>query len=541
LLEGNLVDVIGQRIFPARVSFQDGVITGVEEISGKFEGFLIPGMIDSHIHIESSLLCPSRFAEAVVPHGTTAVITDPHEIANVLGLQGVDYMVKDSKTVPLRVYFTAPSCVPSTPFETSGAHFGAREIEALLSRPEFVALGELMNYPGAVAHDPQVMEKIEVARKLGRPIDGHAPLLSGEDLKEYVRLGILTDHECTSSAEAKEKHELGMQIMVRQGSASRNLEALAEFARSNDFFLVSDDKSVSDLVSGHLDRILAEAVEQGIDPVRAIRAVTINPALHYGLSIGAIEVGRKADIVQVADLKSFHVQDVYVDGQLVASRGAPKFEVKPKEMAYQFVLMRKVPSDFEVMSTSPLAEVRVIGIVKDEIITEDLTATLRTENGRVLPDLEQDVLKIAVVNRYGDAPVANGFVKGFGMKRGAVASSVAHDAHNIIVIGASSEDMATAVNTLVMEGGGFCACADGKTHILNLRVAGLMCTRRAVEVKRVLDIVQARVRELGSPLENPFMTMSFLSLLVIPALKLGDRGLFDVRAFKFVDVLLPIA
>lgn len=537
LIEGNLVDVRHKRIYPAKISQKNGVFASVEHVLGKYDGYLLPGLIDSHIHIESSLLCPSRFAEAVVPHGTTSVITDPHEIANVLGIQGIEYMCKDSRTVPLRVYFTAPSCVPATPFETSGAVIGPAEIEQLLAREDFVALGEMMNYPGVINHDPDVMAKLEVANKAGKPVDGHAPLLTGAGLKEYVSSGISTDHECTSSEEAREKYSLGMKIMVRNGSASRDLGALSEFAKKHEFLLVSDDKNVSDLMQGHIDRSLAEAVALGIDPVHAVKAATLNPALHYSLPLGAIEPGRRADLVKVKDLKSFEVEDVYINGELVASSGVVKFEIKPKEMVSQFVPQRRVPSDFETPSSSPYVEARVIGVVKDEIVTDSLTAMLQTADGKVMPDLEHDIAKISVVNRYHEAPVANGFVKGLGIKSGAISSSVAHDSHNIIVAGADSESMAIAANALITEGGGFCVASGGKTSILNLHIAGLMCTKPAAEVKRILDQLHAKVKELGCALDSPFMTMSFLSLLVVPKLKLGDKGLFDVSTFQFVDVL----
>jgi len=539
LLEGNVVDVRRKRVFPGRISFKDGTILSVEEVSGRFDSYLIPGLIDAHIHIESSLLCPARFAEAVVPHGTTAVVTDPHEIANVLGLPGIDYMVRDSRTVPLRVYFTAPSCVPATPFESSGATLGPDEVGKLLARDEFVALGELMNYPGAIAHDPQVMAKIEAANRSRKPIDGHCPGLTGSALKEYVRLGISTDHECTSAPEAQEKHALGMKVMVRQGSASKDLAALAPFAKSHEFLLVSDDKNVSDLMQGHMDRALADAVALGIDPVHALRAATINPALHYSLPGGVLEPGRPADVVRVSDLTSFRVEEVYIAGQLVASGGVSKFDIKPKEMVNQFVLKRKVPSDFELAAAGESVSVRVIGVVRNEIVTESLVARLKVVDRKVQPNIEQDILKIAVVNRYRDAPVSNGFVKGFGLSSGAIASTVAHDSHNIVVVGADSDSMAVAANALISEGGGFCVCVGGKCSILNLRVAGLMCTKPAKDVKRVLDLLHEQVRALGSPLESPFMTMSFLSLLVIPKLKLGDRGLFDVTGFRFVEVVAP--
>lgn len=535
VIEGNLVDVKHKKVFPARIEFEDGVIKSVDEVGGEFTGFLIPGLIDSHIHIESSLLCPSRFAEIVVPHGTTAVITDPHEIANVLGAQGIDYMRKDSQTVPLRVYFTAPSCVPATPFETSGASLGLKETEELLASEDVVALGEVMNYSGAIARDPEIVAKIEAAKRLGKPVDGHSPMVTGDDLRKYVELGISTDHECTTSEEALEKFRLGMMVMVRQGSASRNLPALASFAKKHEFFLVSDDKSPAELAEGHLNRTLAEAVAIGVDPLHALRAATINPAMHYKLPIGSIEPGRMADIVKVADLSSFAVQEVYVGGQLVARDGSAKFDVRPKEMVGQLVLQRKTPSDFELLAPGPEAHVKVIGVLRDEIVTDSLRATLPVQSGRVMPDTANDVVRLSVVNRYRDAPVKSSFVKGFGLKAGAIASTVAHDSHNIIVVGVSSEDMAVAVNGLVAEGGGFCVCSDGKVSMLNLRVAGLMCTKHAYDVRLALDQLHARAKELGCVLEHPFMTLSFLSLLVIPHLKLGDRGLFDVDRFQFVD------
>ena len=538
MIVGNLVDVRRKRVFPARILEKDGVITRVEEIDGQFDGFLIPGLIDSHIHTESSLLCPSRFAEVVVPHGTTAVLAAPHEIANVLGLAGVEYMVRDSGTTPLRFYFTAPSCVPTTPYETSGAVFGPSEIESMLVQENFVALGELTDYHGAIGRDPDVIARVEVARRLHKPIDGHAPLLSGPELEKYVSLGISTDHECTSSEEAGEKYSLGMMIMVRQGSASKDLESLTPFAKDHEFLLVSDDVSVSELPQGHLNRSLAQAVSLGIDPIHALRAATINPALHYNLPLGAIEPGKKADLVKVSDLKSFAAEEVYVGGKLVARGGVPLFEVSPKQMVNLLPLRRRVPSDFEVLATGRSVSVRTIGLVKDEIITESLVSDLKVENGRAVPDVGQDILRVSVVNRYRDAPVSNAFVKGFGLREGAIASSVAHDSHNIIAVGASSEDMAIAVNALIQEGGGFCVCVRGSCSTLHLRVAGLMCTKPALEVKRVLDGLHERARGLGCALENPFMTMSFLSLLVIPRLKLGDRGLFDVERFQFVDVVV---
>lgn len=536
-LEGNIVDVRHRDVYPARVQWDGDEILAVDRISGEFSGFIIPGLIDSHIHVESSHLCPSRFCEVVVPHGTTAVVADPHEMANVMGVRGIDYMVKDSRAGPLRTFFTAPSCVPATPFETTGAVIDTVEVEQLLRRDGFVALGEVMNYPGVVAGDQEVLAKIEVAKRLGKPVDGHCPLLTGADLRRYVAAGISTDHECITSDEAREKHDAGMTVMVRQGSASRNLVDLADFARTHEFLLVSDDKSASDLIGGHVDRMLAECVAHGVDPIRALRAATINPAMHYGLPLGVIEPGRKADLVKVGNLSAFPVEEVYIGGVLAASHGVPRFETKPKEWAGDLASQRRIPSDFDVHHPAGEAEVRVIGVLRDEVVTESLKAVLPTDAGRILPSLEQDVLKIAVVNRYADAPVSNGFVKGFGLRRGALASTFAHDSHNIVTVGATGDDMAIAVNALVDEGGGFAACDNGKVTMMNMRVAGIMCTKQAFEVKRIDDLLREKVRSMGCRLDDPFMTLSVMSLLVVPHLKIGDRGLFDVDRFSFVDVV----
>ncbi|HZW36550.1 MAG TPA: adenine deaminase [Candidatus Deferrimicrobiaceae bacterium] len=538
-IEGNIVDVIAGEIFPGRVVHRDGVIRAVERLSGTFQGFLLPGFIDAHIHVDSSLLCPSRFAEAVVPRGTTAVVTDPHEIANVLGRPGISYMKQDASGVPLRFYFTAPSCVPATPFETAGASLGAVEVEALLKEDDVVALGEVMNYLGAVGRDPVIVSKIQSARRIGKPIDGHCPLLSGDKLKEYINLGISTDHECTHADEAREKHSLGMRILVRQGSVAKNLEALAPFARENDFFLVSDDMLAPDLLGGHLDRTLARAVALGIDPLHAVRAVTLRPADHYRLPVGAIAAGRAADITKVRDLSSFEVEDVYIGGRLVAAGRAAVFRASPVSKPGTFAIPPRRASDFTISAPGPNAAVRVIVLIRDEIVTADETAVMRVEGGRVPPDTERDILLISVVNRYRDAPVSCGFVKGFGLKAGAIASSVAHDAHNIVVVGADPDDMAGAVNTIIRESGGFCLSAGGVSISLPLGVAGLMSTEPPRDVGARLDLLQRRARELGCLPDWPFMTMSFLSLLVVPRLKIGDRGLFDVDASRFVDAVIP--
>lgn len=538
-IEGNIVDVVTGNIFPGRIFHERGVITRVEPASGPFSGHLLPGFLDAHIHIDSSLLCPSRFAEAVVPRGTTAVITDPHEIANVLGLPGISAMREDAASVPLRVFFTAPSCVPATPFETSGASIGAEDVEALLREPDIVALGEVMNYQGAIAGDPDMMAKIRAAVRAGKPIDGHSPMLTGEELRKYAGLGISTDHECTTSAEAIEKHALGMRILVREGSVAKNLAALTLFANDHDFCLVSDDMFAPELIEGHLDRSLARAVSLGIDPLRAIRAVTIAPASHYGLPLGSLETGRLADIVKVRDLSGFFVEEVYIGGTLVAREGRPNFTARPEPAVKLFPISPRRSPDFSVSAPGRTATVRVIDLIRDEILTGNIQATLPATGGRVNPDPERDILLVSVVNRYHDSPVANGFVRGFGLKSGAMASSIAHDAHNIIAVGADRESMAGAVNRVIRESGGLCFAAGQTSSLLPLPIAGLMSTEPPGDVRNRLSLLHEKTRGAGCHLDQPFMTMSFLSLLVIPRLKIGDRGLFDVDAFRFVDPVIP--
>jgi adenine deaminase len=537
-IEGNIVDVVAGKIFPGRIFHENGIITEVAPASGTFSGFLLPGFLDAHIHIDSSLLCPSRFAEAVVPHGTTSVITDPHEIANVMGLAGISWMRKDAASVPLRVFFTAPSCVPATGFETSGASLGASDVETLLREPDVVALGEVMDYPAAIARTKDVMAKISAAKRAGKPIDGHCPMVSGETLRKYASLGISTDHECTSASEALEKHALGMRILVRDGTVAKNVTALAPFAKDHEFLLVSDDKLAPDLVESHIDGSLARAVSLGIDPLHALRAVTIRPALHYRLPLGAIVAGRMADIVKVRDLSGFSVEEVYIGGSQVAKGRRACFAAKPLSVSTTFPVSPRTPDDFVVPAERPSVTVRVIGLIRDEIVTRSETAILGTNGGRVIPDRNRDILLISVVNRYRDSPVATGFVTGFGLKRGAMASSVAHDAHNIISVGSDPEDMAVAVNTIIRESGGLCYAAGRISALLPLQVAGLMSTDPPGDVLTRLSLLHAKTEEAGCPLDSPFMTLSFLSLLVIPHLKIGDRGMFDVSSLQFVDPIL---
>jgi adenine deaminase len=533
-LKGNLVNLFTEDIYPVEICF-DNMIQSIHSVSEEQPVYLLPGFIDAHIHVESSMLCPSRFAEAVVPHGTTCTISDPHEIANVLGVEGIEYMLRDTQV--LKIYYTAPSCVPATSFETSGAVLSAETIDTLFEQHSLIALGEVMNFPGVISKDPDIMEKIFIARRQGKPIDGHAPGLRGIPLQHYVGEGISTDHECTTRDEAGEKQELGMQIMIREGTASKNFKDLLGLNYDR-CFLVSDDLHPGDIERGHVDVLLQKAVSQGIDPVAAIKMVTLNPAQHYGLKSGVLAPGRPADITVVNTLDGFEVQDVYIDGTHVAHKGVPLFSPQPIPFTARFLVKKKCPSDFAVRSPQKdQATVRVITIRENQLYTHSDKAVLPCEEGMILPDSDQDILKLAVVERYGHERVGTGFVKGFRLQECALASSVAHDSHNIIAVGTADAQIAKAVNTVICMKGGIAACG-GETVALELPVAGLMSTENIHAVARGHREVRDYARACGCELSNPFMQLSFLALLVIPELKLSDRGLFDSQAFQFVDVVI---
>lgn len=535
VVRGNLLNVSTEEIYGAEISIQNGIIKCVREVDGNFKGIILPGLIDAHIHIESSMLTPSRFAETVVPHGTTSVVSDPHEIANVMGMDGIKYMVDDASSVPLKMFLTAPSCVPATSFETSGSIISTEEIYEIFKMKDVVALGEMMNFPGVLAKDPNVMAKLEIAISSGKPIDGHAPLLSGPDLCSYISAGISTDHECTTEREAVEKKRLGMKLMIREGSSAKNLKDLASTGGD---FIVSDDKHPEDLLNGHVNIMLKNAMEYGIDPINAVKMVTKNPAEHYNLNIGNIIPGNAADIILVNNLNELDVEKVFIDGNLVAKNGKALFDINPVEIPSTFKSKPKMPSDFDVKHPGSSVEVRVIEVIEGQLITGESVQTMKTKNGILEPDINEDVLKIAVVERYGHGKISNAFVKGFGLVNGAIASSVAHDSHNIITVGTNSRDISKAVNIILKNKGGLAAVSDGSIHSLKLSVAGLMSIKSAAEVSKDLKNLHAIVNEMGSDLASPFMSLSFLALLVIPKLKISDMGLFDVEKFEFVDLIL---
>lgn len=563
-----MLDVITDSIYPARISVEGGFFKEIvpivvnDDSELDISGIILPGFIDSHIHIESTMLTPAQFAKLTVRFGTTSVVCDPHEIANVAGTDGIDFMIENSKSVPFNFYFSIPSCVPATCFETSGAILDSETIGELLKKDEAVALGEMMNFPGVINEDGEVLAKLEKAKELGKPIDGHAPLLSGKDLDKYIAEHISTDHECSNFAEAIEKKEKGMKIMVREGSSAKNMEALFDFSDRLDYwknhesfgkmpnevlekrihlpifdFIVSDDKHTTDLIKGHLNESIKKAIDLEISPISAIEMVTVNPSTHYNLNTGAIVKGMQADYVVVDNLNDLNILKTYVAGKCVFDGENVLFDVEETEFKNTFDVFKKESEDFEISCDEPSADVNVIRCFNGELITEAECATLETKNGFVQPDLEEDILKIAVVERYGGNSIANGFITGFNLKKGAIASSVAHDSHNIVVVGTNSEDMANAVNCLIDNEGGF-AIVDGDFEdSLALPIAGLMTNEDSHEVAEKLEKLHKTAADFGCKLDSPFMTMSFMALLVIPAIKISDKGLFDCINFEFIDVI----
>jgi len=538
-IKGNLVDVNKNKIYAAEITIRGKRIIDIKKTNKKYSNFLLPGLVDAHIHIESSMLTPSRFAEVVVPHGTVATVSDPHEIANVMGVRGINFMISDTRSVPLKVFYTAPSCVPATDFETSGANINPEQISYLLNKVDIVALGEMMNFPGVIYNDKEVLAKIKAALKVKKPVDGHAPALSGSDLKKYIKAGITTDHECFTYQEAKEKSDLGMKIMMRQGSSAKNLNDLIKIAKQkpDSAFLVSDDIHPDDLLKGHINLLLRHLVKSNIDPIAAVKIATLNPVKHYKLSVGLLKVGDFADIVEVNNLKEFKVSRVFVDGKLVAQKGKSLFKVKSKKVGTSFKIRKKKPTDF-IIESDKEAKVRVIKVIPGQLVTKELKANLKSKNNDLQPNIKSDILKMAVCERYGHNRMSVGFIKGFNLKKGAIATSVAHDSHNIVAVGTSNQAIARAVNKVIGMRGGLVAY-DGKEIIkLELPYAGLMSDQSADVIDRKIQRINQHVKRMGCKLHSPFMTLSFMALLVIPELKLSDKGLFDGNTFSFTNVII---
>ncbi|MBI1185291.1 adenine deaminase [bacterium] len=532
-ISGNIVDVVKRKIFKGTVSWQNGIISQIEAHDTEAEHYILPGLVDAHIHIESSMLIPSEFARMAVVHGTVATVSDPHEIANVLGNQGVDFMIANGKTVPFHFHFGAPSCVPATAFETAGAHIGPDEIAELMANPDIYYLAEMMNYPGVLFSDEEVMKKLQIAKKSGKPIDGHAPGLRGENARKYIAAGISTDHECYTLPEALEKLGYGMKIIIREGSAAKNFEALVDLydEHAENIMLCSDDKHPDDLIKGHINQLILRAFAKGKDKMDVLRSCTVNPVLHYGMRNGLLRAGDSADMIVVDSLETFNVMQTYVAGKLVAENGKSFIETQPVEPLNYFNCEKIDPACLGLSLDA--GTVRTIKILDKQIVTEEIN--YEHKGGNFEADLANDVLKIIVVNRYQNAAVAMALVHNSGLKSGAIASSVAHDSHNIIAIGTNYQDLSAAVNAIIETKGGVAAALNGETRLVPLPMAGLMSNEDGQQVAKNYEKLDQWVKNtLGCPLTAPYMTLSFLALLVIPKLKLSDKGLFDGEKFEFV-------
>ena len=536
-LQCNLVDVHQQAIYPVEIVVSKGKIASITpNLKLQTSNFLLPGFIDSHVHIESSMLVPSEFARLAVVHGTVATVSDPHEIANVCGMEGVEFMIKNGKTVPFKFNFGAPSCVPATVFETAGADLNADDVEKLLQRNEIKYLSEMMNFPGVLFKDEEVMKKIEAAHKMNKPVDGHAPGLRGDDAKKYINAGISTDHECFTKEEALDKLQNGMKIIIREGSAAKNFEALIDLL--NDYpdmiMFCSDDKHPDSLVLGHINQLCARAVAKGINLFKVLKAACVNPVVHYKLDVGLLKEGDAADFIAVKDLERFEVIQTYINGEIVAENGKSKIKTKKSKVINNFSCTKKEVTDFEIPFTTHYSPLPVIEALDGQLITNKLYFEPKVIDDKIVSDVEKDILKIVVVNRYKDAPVAKSFIKNFGLKQGALASSVAHDSHNIVAVGVDDESICEAVNLIIDHKGGISLVKDDLEIMVPLPVAGLMSNEDGYHVAQQYSLIDKAAKEAGSTLVSPFMTLSFMALLVIPHLKLSDLGLFDGDQFKFV-------
>lgn len=536
-IRANRIDIPSRRIEAVEMEIANGIIVAISPISESCPTYILPGFIDAHIHIESSMLVPSEFARLAVCHGTVATVSDPHEIANVLGIKGVEFMLDNGGKSGFKFYFGASPCVPATPFETSGAALDAKAVAKLLADPRIRFLSEVMNFPGVIARDPDMMAKIDAARAADKPIDGHAPGLRGEDLDRYLEAGISTDHEAFSYEEALEKLQKGMKILIREGSAAKNFEALHPLIDLYPQMLMfcSDDRHPDDLLRDHIDAMVRRAVAAGHDLFDVLRIACLNPITHYALNVGQLRVGDSADFIEVDNLSSFNVLTTFIRGKKVFGRGEMFLPSIPVDPLNRFEAHRKTKEDF-ALSCEEQSE--VIVAIDHELITHEMKAHLACFDHRAQPDVKHDILKIVVVNRYADRPPAVAFVHGFGLKRGAIASSVAHDSHNIIAVGCSDEEIARAVNLIIDQGGGISATDKKEGEVLPLEVAGIMSRHDAFTVARSYERLGHFAKEtLGSTLSSPFMTLSFMALLVIPDLKLSDKGLFDGKNFRFVSEL----
>ena len=543
IISGQLIDIRNRHIYPADIHIEKGKIARIVRTDIAPDRYILPGFVDAHVHIESSMLVPSEFAKMAVVHGTVSTVSDPHEIANVLGKEGVYYMLENGRKVPFKFNFGAPSCVPATIFETAGAEVTVEDIDELMQRDDIKYLAEMMNYPGVLHDDPSVLAKLEVAKKHGKPIDGHAPGLTGSQALNYISKGISTDHECYKHEEALFKLQNGMKVIIREGSAAKNFNTLAPLIPhwAQQMMFCSDDKHPDDLVIGHINLLVKRALALNFDLFDVLLMACINPVEHYKLDVGTLRTGDAADFIIIDNLLDFNILQTYIDGQLVAENGHSFIKTEPEKILNNFNITAKKHSDFEISLQK--GRINVIEVLDGQLITNKIQGNIKLEGGKAYPvpigdagSVSDDILKIVVVNRYHEAPVAVAFIKNFGLKRGAIASSVAHDSHNIIAVGADDESICQVVNAIIAQRGGLAATDGSHVHVLGLPVAGLMSIESCEIVGAKYEQLSKMAKDLGSTLGSPFMSLSFMALLVIPSLKLSDKGLFDGERFEFCDL-----
>lgn len=536
IVQGQIVDIPNKRIYKGEVSIENGKIDSVIEKDHEVNDYILPGFVDAHIHIESSMLVPSEFARLAVKHGTVATVSDPHEIANVLGIEGVEFMIENGKQVPFKFNFGAPSCVPATNFESAGAVIDSEGIKTLLENPDIKYLAEFMNYPGVLFDDEEVLKKIAWSKHYDKPVDGHAPGLRGDDITKYINAGISTDHECFTYEEGLEKLQKNMKILIREGSAAKNFEALANLIP--EFFekimFCSDDKHPDDLLLHHINNLCARAVAKGMDLFKVLQMACINPVKHYNLEVGLLNVGDPADLIVVEDLKAFKTLQTYINGELVFDHGKSLIQSVEFKILNNFNTTKKQISDFKIASSAK--RIRVIEAMEGQLVTNEIVVEAFIKDGNLISNTEKDILKMTVVNRYNNDSPSLAFIKNFGLKAGAIASSVGHDSHNIIAVGVSDEMICKAVNLLIETKGGICAVSETDQKVLPLPVAGIMSDKEGETVGKQYAELDKMAKQLGSKLHAPYMTLSFMALLVIPSLKLSDKGLFDGKDFKFTAI-----
>ncbi|MBU0664588.1 MAG: adenine deaminase [Proteobacteria bacterium] len=536
IIEGTIADVVNGQFFKGGFEVNHGRITRIYNKDDVPDQFILPGLIDAHIHIESSMLVPSEFARLAVIHGTVATVSDPHEIANVLGLDGIDFMIRNSQEVPFKFFFGAPSCVPATSFESSGTHLGPEEIAALLGRKEIKYLSEMMNFPGVINNDKEVMAKIDIAQEQKKPIDGHAPGLSGEQLRKYIASGITTDHECFTLEEAREKIAYGMKVQIREGSAAKNFNTLIPLIQENskNIMFCSDDKHPDELLEGHINLMIRRAIQLGYDPLQILKVCTLNPVRHYQLDVGLLQQGDPADFIIVDNFNDFNIAATYINGVAVSRNAHCLFSTEKGDTPNIFNASPLSMGDIIVPALA--GTIKIIRALDGQLITKQEFGEAKIKDNLVVSDTERDILKIVVMNRYEDSRPAVAFIRGFGLRKGALASTVAHDSHNVIAVGTSDREIVNAVNMLIESKGGI-VVVDGEEQLhLPLPVAGIMTNQNGQEVATIYRQLNAAAKKLGTPLHAPFMTLSFMALLVIPELKLSDQGLFDGSQFDFTSL-----